>query len=154
MILTTHALVGAAIGKSIDNPVLIVAISLPVHFLLDSIHHGEYLDKKSTLKKSYWRVVLDFFIGVSIVVAYILLAPPGDSREKMNIIIGSATSMFPDFLTFLYLVFPAGILKKIHSFHEWVHTLNPLFEVDIKWSLKNARNDILISLAALALLLL
>jgi hypothetical protein len=55
--------------------------------------------------------------------------------------------MFPDFLTLLFWIYPAGFLKKLQSFHEWIHRY--FFTEELRWSLRSARNDILVSLLAL-----
>lgn len=149
MILVTHALVGAAIGKNINNPLIIIPLSLAAHYALDSQRHGEYLDKTSTFKNTWWKISLDLLAGLLIVLLFISIKDLNLLRIR-NILIGSFSSMFPDFLTLLFWIYPFGFLKKLHSFHEWVHRY--FFSDELKWSFKNASNDILISLVALLFL--
>jgi len=151
MILATHALIGAAIGKNINAPLVIIPLSLAVHYALDSLRHGEYLDKTSTFRNTWWKIALDFSSGISIIVLCISLKN-FDLPKIRNIFIGSLSSMFPDFLTLLFWIYPAGFLKKLHSFHEWIHRY--FFAGELRWNLKNARNDILISFLAIVLLFL
>ena len=71
MILTTHALIGAALGKNISNPWIIAAIALPLHFIMDHFRHGEYLNRNSKLRHTWWKTALDFFSGLAIITVYI-----------------------------------------------------------------------------------
>jgi hypothetical protein len=151
MILATHALVGAAIGKTIHSPLLVIAVSLPIHFILDAFHHGEYLNKKSTISNTAWKVALDLLSGLTIIMAYIFYTHP-DQTTIRNILLGSFSSMFPDLLTVLYWQGNWKFLKKIYTFHGWVHRLNPLYGEN-DWTLRNSTNDIIFSLSAILLLL-
>ncbi len=47
MILTTHTLTGAVVGKCVNNTWLIMILSVILHFILDTFRHGEYLNRKS-----------------------------------------------------------------------------------------------------------
>lgn len=149
MILTTHALVGAAIGKGLGNPWLIIPASVAVHYTLDAIPHGEYLDKKSTVKNTWWKVALDLLVGLVAVLFYII-TKKASGAEIRNIALGVFFSLFPDFLTLLYWQAHFDFLKKIYAFHEWVHKL--ISQKDLPWKLQNARNDILVSLLAVIFL--
>ena len=150
MILTTHALIGAALGKNIENPWLLVAIGITVHFILDTFRHGEYLNRKSTLRNTWWKVALDIIIGLSIVGSYIIAANPTIAIVR-NILIGTFVSMFPDLLTVLYWKLNFKFLKKIFDFHAWVHPY-PKGDSRYDWTFRNSVNDILFSLIAIFLL--
>lgn len=153
MILTTHALVGAAIGEKISNLWLIIALSLSIHFILDSFRHGEYVESfsnKTTFKNTWWKIALDFFLGAIIIFSFIYFKDI--TQEKIfNILLGSLTSMFPDLLTLLYWKFKLPILKKAYAFHTWVHRY-PRNAPERIWNLRNSLNDILFSLAAIIIL--
>lgn len=152
MILTTHALVGAALGKNISNPWLIVIIALPLHFLLDSFRHGEYLNRKSTFTNTWWKVALDIVVGLGVVLTYIIFFHP-TSLVIRNILLGTFASMFPDLLTVLYWKLNFKFLQKAFHFHEWVHPY-PKGDKRYDWTLRNARNDIFFSILAFILLFL
>jgi hypothetical protein len=153
MILSTHALTGAVIGKEIGNPWLIIFISLIVHFIMDSFSHGEYLNPETfSLKKEVWKVVLDLFLGFSVIILYVYFSK-ADTMTARNIFIGAFASIFPDSLTFLYYKFNFRFLKKIVDFHKYVHRY-PRFSEQRKWSLKNASNDIIIIALAIFLLII
>ncbi|OGI16786.1 MAG: hypothetical protein A2Z52_00195 [Candidatus Moranbacteria bacterium RBG_19FT_COMBO_42_6] len=138
-------MVGAAIGKSVASPWLIIPISVAVHYALDAIPHGEYLDKNSTIKNTWWKVTLDLLAGLLVVIFYIIIKKV-DGSEIKNIEFGVFFSLFPDFLTLLYWKMHLHFLKKAYTFHEWIHRL--ISQKDLPWNFRNARNDILISLVA------
>lgn len=152
MILTTHALVGAAVGKHISNPWLIILITLPLHFILDTFRHGEYLGQDSKTREVLGKVVLDLFGGLAIISLYIYFYHPSLQITKA-IFFGSFISMFPDLLTFLHWKLRVPFLGKIYKFHQWVHRYARGSKERI-WNLRNARNDILFSILAIILLLL
>lgn len=150
MILTTHALAGAAIGKNFDNPWLIIFLSLTLHYIMDSFRHGEYLDHKSFFKNTWWKVVLDFFIGLTII-SVAIFSKNFSLRETFLILLGSFFSMLPDLFTVFYWKLNFKILKKLFDFHAWVHAHPPL-SLERAWTFRNSLNDIIFSLIAIFLL--
>lgn len=155
MILTTHALVGAVIGKNLNNPWLIVALVIPLHYLMDHIRHGEYVEsfnKKITIKNTFWRVTLDIIIGLGVIIG-IIYFHNFNAEKIFLILLGAFFSMFPDLLTFLYWKFNFKSLEKLYQFHSWVHRYPPGAKERI-WNLRNAVNDIWISIAAAIILFL
>jgi hypothetical protein len=152
MILTTHALVGAALGKNISSPWVIAIIAIPLHFFLDTFRHGEYLDRRSTFQNTWWKVALDLFSGLLIIGGYLFFKHP-DPIVVRNILLGTFLSMFPDLLTVLYWKLNFKFLYKIFKFHEHVHPY-PKGDPRYIWNFRNARNDILFSIIALIFILL
>lgn len=150
MIPSTHALTGAVIGKSINNPWIIILVSLVVHFILDSFRHGDYLHEKSTSKEIFKKVSLDLSIGFSIIMAYIYFSSL-NATEIRNISIGVLASLFPDFLTFLYLRLNFQSLKKIFDFHSAIHH-TPIFAREKKWDKKGLINDFILSIISIVIL--
>lgn len=156
MILTTHALTGAVIGKNIDSPFLIIIASLVIHYLMDTLRHGEYLDRKSTTKETLWKVFFDISIGLTIIGLTLYSSYIFNNSNDFNIfnvLLGAFFSMFPDLLTFLYWKVGINFLKKPFDFHAWIHKFPP-FSPERDWNLRNSINDIIISATAIALLLL
>jgi hypothetical protein len=154
MILATHALAGAAIGSKINNPYLVVATSLVIHFVMDSFRHGEYFDSRvATIKSAYWKVALDFFTGIFIIAIYVY-TQDASGQKLFNIALGTFFSMFPDSLTLLYWKFKFPLLEKIKIFHSWSHHYGkfPKFSPERQWTLRNAANDIIFSLIAIIIL--
>ncbi len=153
MILTTHALTGAIIGKNLNNPYLIILLSIVVHYAMDHLRHGEYVEvfsKNTSVKNSGWKVFLDLSIGIVSVV--LLLFFNSNNPNIFNIFLGVLFSTLPDFITALYWKFRWNFLKKYYDFHSWVHRY-PRYAPEREWTLRNARNDILISLLAIIIFL-
>jgi hypothetical protein len=152
MILTTHALVGAAVGKNLANLWLIPIVTIPLHFLMDHFRHGEYLDRNSKIRNTWWKTALDLTVAFVIVfgIAYF---KHFDSRMMLLMFLGMFFSMLPDLTTLLYWEFHFPFLKKIHDFHAWCHKYPP-FSKQRQWNLRNARNDIIFSILAIIIILL
>jgi hypothetical protein len=154
MILTTHALTGAVIGKNIENPWLIIAASLIIHYAMDMICHAEYFDDRiASIKKDGWKVVLDLAVAAFFIYSWIYLeAPPMQVIE--NILLGVFFSILPDGITLLYWLSGKKLFKSIKKFHAFAHRYdkNPKYSPARKWNFQNARNDLLISAFAIILL--
>jgi len=151
MILTTHALIGAAIGKNIDNPWLVMALAFSTHFLLDSFRHGEYLDasKKQTMR-DWMHVAMDIAFGMSIVFLSLALSE-FNMKVIFNTLLGSFFGALPDLLSLLYVKFNFRITKIFADFAMRVHPY-PMGSPETLWTLRNAVNDIIFSLIAIFLL--
>jgi len=150
MILTTHILVGAVLGREIKNPYEIAGLAVAVHFALDLLPHGDYLNKKSSLWE-FWKVALDLAIGLGIVYAIFFVQDFNSTANLKNIAIGIFFSLLPDGTTLLYMM---GIkfLKPIKKLHEKLH-LYPDSSPKSQFRLKNNLWDILISLISLFFLI-
>lgn len=151
MILATHALTGAVIGKYINNTWLVIILSVILHFVLDTFRHGEYLNQKSAVRETFGKVAIDILIGI-VVVLLIANLENYSAYVIKNILIGAFFSMFPDSLTFLYWKGGLKFLKKPFNFHTWTHPYPP-FSPEREWNSRNAVNDIAILIIAIALLL-
>ncbi len=154
MILATHALTGAAIGKNFENLWLIIALSIIMHFVMDSFRHGEYFDSRiAKFKDIYWKTMIDLSIAGIVILSFIIFYNP--THQKIShILFGSFFSILPDFFTVLYWKFHWKILKKIKIFHSFCHRYSrfPKFSPERQWTLRNAFNDILISTLAISFL--
>lgn len=150
MILTTHALTGAVIGKNLDNPWLIIAASVALHFILDTLRHGEYLNQQSKWKE-FWKVAVDILAGLSIIFSIIFFSDFSPTTV-FNILLGAFFSMLPDLNTFLYWKLNFKFLRPIYEFHHWIH--RPENPIEEKWNLRNFVNDAVFSLSAIILLTL
>lgn len=150
MILTTHALIGAAVGKYVHNPLILTAILIPLHYALDTFRHGEYLGQESKTKEVLGKVMLDISCGLTIVALYSLFYHPTTQNMKA-MFFGAFISMLPDFITFLHWKLHVPGLGKIYRFHQWVHRYKRGSK-ERQWNLRNTANDILFSLIAIAIL--
>jgi hypothetical protein len=156
MILATHALVGAAIGKTLDTPLVIIPLALIVHFILDSFIHGEYtIDSKTEgMKKVALKISLDLITGFTTIL--FLISLDFFALNLSNIFIGVFFSLFPDLLTLIHKKFPDNkILSGIKSLHEYAHRYHRHGKdsASRQWNFRNARNDIIFSLAAILIFL-
>jgi len=145
MILTTHILSGAAIGANVQNSYAIAGLSIAMHFLLDLIPHGDYLNKKSKMRE-FWKVAVDLALGLGIVFWIISFKNIGDPAILQNILLGVFFSLLPDGTTFLYWKMGMNFLKPIKTFHEKLH-FYPDFSPKREFHLKNNLWDIILSLA-------
>ncbi len=156
MILTTHALTGAVVGKNVDNTFLVIILSLVLHFLMDTFRHGEYFDDRTaTFKNTWWKVGLDFLVFLSLLVL-LFYFQNWDQRTLLNVSMGVLFSLIPDGLTVLHsLKVKLPFLGKIKKFHALSHRYSkwPKYSKDRKWKLKNVKNDIIFSIIALTILL-
>ncbi|MFA5777532.1 MAG: hypothetical protein WC906_03775 [Parcubacteria group bacterium] len=155
MILTTHALVGAVIGKNIQNPWIIIILSLAFHYILDAVRHGEYVetfDNKVAFKNTWWKIVLDFSVGLAIILLVIRFKN-FDAITVRNIFIGMFFSMFPDSLTLIYWKTRWKFFEKLYKFHSWCHRL-PRFSPEREWKLQNEIYEIAIGLIMTVILIL
>lgn len=155
MILTTHALTGAVIGKNIENTWLVIILALIIHYLLDTFRHGEYFDDRyAKIRDTWWKVTLDLLATFSILFSFFSIQDWNEAT-LINVSIGVFFSLLPDGLTLLYYFKLGGkILIKIKSFHSFCHCYFrfPKYGPERQWTLRNARNDILISLLSILLL--
>lgn len=150
MILATHALAGAAIGKHIENPWIVIALSILLHFILDTFRHGEYLNQNSKMRE-FWKVAIDLLVGAAIILLVINFSNIPEMTAR-NMLLGSFFSMLPDLNTFLYWKLKFKFLRPIYEFHHRIHRDENL-EEEI-WNLRNATNDIIFSLIAIIFLLI
>lgn len=154
MILTTHVLAGAVIGKNIESSWIVVLLSVAIHFLMDSLRHGEYVETfnpNTSLKNSGWKVILDLAIGFSFIFVFLHYQTLGAGQIN-NTLLGAFSSALPDFITFLFWKFRWKFLEKYYAFHSWAHKY-PRQAPERRWTLRNLANDIVISALAIILLL-
>ncbi|OGI25948.1 MAG: hypothetical protein A3J76_00405 [Candidatus Moranbacteria bacterium RBG_13_45_13] len=145
MILTTHIISGAALGANVQNTYAVAGLSVILHFLLDLIPHGDYLNKKSRLRE-FWKVAVDLAIGISIVVAVISIR--GETSNNVliqNVGIGIFFSLLPDATTFFYIWMKMKFLKPVKDFHESLHRAEN-GSLERKFRFKNNLWDIILTL--------
>jgi hypothetical protein len=132
MILSTHALVGAAIANMFpSHPGVAFVAGFASHFALDAIPHADYpirsasIDPKVGAPLRFDRALLHDAITIGadgmlgLVCAFLLFASPAN---QWAILLGAFGAMLPDAFQFLYLRFPHEPLKTLQRFHRWAHT--------------------------------
>lgn len=135
MILATHAIAGAAVGRLTNNPLLAFIFGVISHFILDAIPHWQYklnskiesediMAEDMPLNKKFVgdiaKIGVDFFGGVFIS----LLAFHGWSgfaSPPTLLIAGIAGGVLPDALQFVFWKFKREPFTTIHKFHFWIH---------------------------------
>lgn len=154
MVLATHALAGAVIGKNIRNPWIVIVLSLAFHYVFDFVKHGEYaetMDSKTAFKNTWWKIAVDLSIGLATVLLIIHFENL-DAATIRNIFIGMFFSMFPDLLTLIYWKTHWKFFEKLYKFHSWCHRL-PRTSPERKWNLKSETYEIIIFLALVIFIL-
>ncbi len=135
MILATHAIAGAAIGRLTKNPLIAFALGFMSHFVLDAIPHWQYelksrissediMAEDMTLNAKFIRdiffVALDLAIGI-----FVSLLVFGGWGAFINppapIIAGIAGGVLPDALQFVFWKFRHEPLTTLQKFHSWAH---------------------------------
>lgn len=149
MILSTHALIGAAIGRHIESLWLVIAIAFSTHFFFDSFRHGEYTASLET-KRDWTKVFIDIAFGMSIVL--FSLSWTGVSEKVIfNTLLGSFFAALPDLFIVLHQKFNLRLLKIFVDLNAWAHPYPPS-SPETLWTLRNAVNGIIFSSIAIFLL--
>jgi hypothetical protein len=138
MILSTHALVGAAIANMLPaHPVAGFVLGFASHFALDAIPHADYpirsasLDPKIGAPLRFDRALLldaitigaDGLLGL--LLALLLFASP---ESQWAVLLGACGAMLPDAIQFLHARFPYEPLRTLQRLHRWAHTKTELKE--------------------------
>jgi hypothetical protein len=132
MILSTHAVVGAAIATLLPrDPVLVFAAGVASHFVIDAIPHWDYPLRGISLGRSQTRairlngalfrdvgvVALDACAGLALAILLFAQAAP-----IWIIAIAAIGAMLPDPLQVVHRLYPHEPLRTLQRFHEWMHT--------------------------------
>src|SRR5262245_52930672 len=132
MILSTHALVGAAIANMLPaHPGAAFALGFASHFVLDAIPHADYpirsasLDPKIGAPLRFDRALLQDAITIGadglagLLFAFLLFA---SAENRWAILLGAFAAMLPDAIQFLHARFPRQPLSTLQRLHKWAHT--------------------------------
>ena len=135
MILSTHAVTGAAIASLIpSHPVAAFAAGFASHFVIDAIPHWDYPLRSITVKPGANSVRLTpalvrdlCVIGgdglAGLVLALAIFATPAN---VIAVAAGAIGAMLPDPLQFLQSFYPREPLASLQRFHRWTHTSRQL----------------------------
>jgi hypothetical protein len=132
MILSTHALVGAAIANLLPaHPGAAFAFGFASHFVLDAIPHADYpirsasLDPKIGAPLQFDRALLQDTVTIGadglfgLVFAFVLFA---SAENQWTILLGVFGAMLPDAIQSLHARFPREPLSTLQRLHRWAHT--------------------------------
>ena len=132
MILSTHAVVGAAIATLLPrDPVLVFAAGVASHFVIDAIPHWDYplrgirvgrtqtgaIRLNGALFRDLSLIGLDAFVGLALAILLFAQVTP-----IWIIMIAAFGAMLPDPLQFLHRLYPHEPLRTLQRFHEWIHS--------------------------------
>ena len=132
MILSTHAVVGAAVATLLPrDPVLVFAAGVASHFVIDAIPHWDYplrglkVGRSQTgrikLNRALFRDVsligLDACVGLALAILLF-----GQSAPLWVIGLAAFAAMLPDPLQVVHRLYPHEPLRTLQRFHEWMHT--------------------------------
>lgn len=116
MLTTPHAVVGAAIGALVVNPLLVIPAAIASHFLLDSVPHWqETLAPYEPSKKTWIRIPIDLALAVSLVGLLAYWVPDRAGAVWLGAVMGN----LPD-LDVIMIVMPQlkrGLLRKYWDWH-------------------------------------
>lgn len=140
MILTTHAVIGAAAASMVpEHPALAFGLGFASHFVFDAVPHWHY-PVRSIRKDKHDRMKNDMVIGkhfagdvaligcdallgmgISLIVfSYFLHLP------YLPIIIGAIAGILPDPLQFVYWKFRHEPIKSLQRLHMGIHAATDL----------------------------
>ena len=136
MILSTHAIVGAAVASLMpDHPGLAFVGGMASHFAIDAIPHWDYPLRAFSVKpntgtalrlnwslfQDFGLVVLDASVGLAI--GLWLYATP---MAETSVLLGALGAMLPDPLQIAHRLYPREPLRTLQRFHVWMHTKRKL----------------------------
>jgi hypothetical protein len=139
MILTTHAIVGAALASFLpSHPVAAFVVGFASHFALDAIPHVDYPIKSCSVNPNigaplvFDRALLRDavtigFDGLFGITAGLFLF--GSLAGFWAILMGAVGAMLPDPLQFLHARWPHEPLRTLQRFHLWAHTKRQIEKV-------------------------
>lgn len=135
MILATHAIVGAAVGRVLSNPWAAFLAGFSSHFILDAIPHWQYrlasrrcapdtMHEDMVRGKGFLRDIvligLDFFLGMTLSIV-LFQNWSAISRLPMSVLFGALGGVSPDALQFMSWKIRKEPFTTFQKFHDWVH---------------------------------
>jgi hypothetical protein len=132
MILTTHAIVGAALASFMpSHPAAAFVVGFASHFALDAIPHVDYPIKSRSVNPrigapmAFDRALLQDavtigFDGLFGTMAALFLF--SSSANFWAILMGAIGAMLPDPLQFVHSRLPHEPLRTLQRFHRWAHS--------------------------------
>jgi hypothetical protein len=136
MILSTHAIVGAAIGSLMPHhPALGFACGVASHFAIDAIPHWDYSLRSISIKPAQgsalrfnWSLgrdlgLISFDALGGLTVALWLYATPA---AGLAVLLAALGAMLPDPLQLVHRLYPREPLATLQRFHVWIHSKRKL----------------------------
>jgi hypothetical protein len=120
MVISSHFLAGAAIGRATGNPILAVLFGLLLHLVMDLVPHWNYSYSHLRKVKTLLLVLLDPFLAFAIF-AIIGSARGFDGSMWLNTILGGAACVLPDLAEFIIRSFKIKSLIPFIALHRKIH---------------------------------
>ena len=124
MTLTTHATLGAVIGRATGNPALAFVFGFISHFLIDMIPHGDTGLADNFRVRHYHRKRAVAYVAVDAVFALffvLLLANTRDIDSMRTFSWGIVGGVLPDLLVGLYDLTKSPMLRWFNKMHFFFH---------------------------------
>jgi len=122
MFLTTHAVASITTLKITQNPIILFGINFLLHYILDSIPHGDWgtlKGFKNTILNYIILFTLDIFFVLLILYSYI----NSNSYNLFNILSAVIGSILPDILWGLYDITKLKFLKIFLDINHFAHQI-------------------------------
>jgi hypothetical protein len=132
MILSTHAVVGAALATLMpQEPAMVFLAGVASHFAIDAVPHWDYPLRGISIRKdpgtplklnrAFFRdvalIALDACFGLATAI-YLF----SHSAPVWIVALGALAAMLPDPLQFAHRLFPHEPLRTLQRFHQWIHS--------------------------------
>lgn len=124
MTLTTHATLGAVIGRATGNPLLAFVFGFISHFLIDMIPHGDTgtSDNFRIYKRRRKRAVAYVMVDAVVALFFVLVLSNTKDIDSMRTFSwGIAGGVLPDFLVGLYELTKSPFLRWTYRLHFFFH---------------------------------
>lgn len=124
MTLTTHATMGAVIGKLTGNPVLAFIFAFAVHLLVDMIPHGDtgisdnFRIHHRRQKAAIAYVTIDAIVAICFV---LLIVNTRDITRMQSFTWGIIGGIMPDLLVGVYEITKTPLLRWFYKVHFFFH---------------------------------
>jgi hypothetical protein len=130
MILTTHAVVGAALASFVpSHPAAALVVGFASHFALDAIPHVNYPIKSRSVRIGAPMVINRALLQDAVTIGFdgsfgtiAALCLFSSSASFWAILMGAVGALLPDPLKFLNTRWPQEPLRTLQRFHHWAHT--------------------------------
>jgi hypothetical protein len=158
VILTTHAVVGAALATFLpSHPVAAFAVGFASHFVLDAIPHVDYpirsrsVDPKIGAPMVFDGALLQDAVTIGsdglfgMVVSLLLFS---SATNFWAVLMGAVGAILPDPLQFAYTRFPHEPLRTLQRFHLWAHSKQKIGSIVLGISTQAAFVAVVVGLTA------
>jgi hypothetical protein len=132
MILSTHAVVGAALASLMpSHPVAAFVVGFASHFVIDAIPHWDYpvrsisfgVGARNNVRMTAARIRDLAVIGFDGLAGLVLaIAIFGTEANLVAVLAGAVGAMLPDPLKFADSLYPSAPLTTLDRFHTWIHS--------------------------------